>query len=165
MISQRPHYTQSWNHQAVASNTRSLTCCPFYGAAQRCKYTVRLAHEQISSSFNLILYLTCSQTTGSIFHRILRCLSKWVFFFLVSVHTPLGMKPWSCTLAIQILPFPISWSLLKLACWSQQDGPMGKNPTAEPYKLGFYLQTPPWRESFDSQKTSLTPVLTHICTQ
>lgn len=54
-------------------------------------------------------------TTDSIFHRILRCLSKKVFFLPLSVYTPLGMKPWSCTHAIQTLHFPLTCSLLKLA--------------------------------------------------
>lgn len=54
-------------------------------------------------------------TTDSIFHRFLRCLSKRVFFLPLSVYTPLGMKPWSCTHAIQTLPFPLTCNLLKLA--------------------------------------------------
>ena len=53
-------------------------------------------------------------TTNSIFHRILS-LSKRVFFLPLSVYTPLGMKPWSCTHAIQTLPFPLTCNLLKLA--------------------------------------------------
>lgn len=89
-------------------------CCTFDGAARRCKHTVRLALEQSLKwfQFDSVSHVF---TTDSIFHRILRCLSKRVFFHPLSVCTPLGMKPWSCTHAIQTLPLPLTCSLLKLA--------------------------------------------------
>lgn len=126
---------------------------------QTCPWA-KISWAKISSSFDLILFLTCSETTDSIFHRCLRLLSRWVFFLSVSAHVPLGMKPWSYTHAIQTLLFPLSYSLLKPAFWGQQDGSMNKNPTAEAWQGGFYIQIPQGKESINSQK-SLWPEYSH----